>query len=342
MAEYYTQRAAAGFIITEGSHISVMARGWFEAPDVFSTGDAKAWKEVTDSVHEAGGKIFVQLWHPGRASHSSFRDGIPGYEGDMKLSVAPSALQRASKSGKQSYIANDVEGYIETPRALTLEEIKKLPEEYKNAAQVAKDGGFDGVEIHSANGYLLDEFLQSCSNIRTDEYGGSLENRFRLIAEIIEAVLTVWPSDRVGIRLSPNGSFNGMGSDDFRESFLYYAERIKGYNLGYLHIMIGLGFGFHEKGEPMTMKEFRDVYPGVLMANVGYTAESAEKEIADGDTDLVSFGRPYIVNPDLVERLTIGAKLEEKHDHNTYYSSYGNRPGAKGYTDFPTMEKAEA
>ena len=216
MAEYYTQRASSGFIITEGTHISVMARGWFEAPDIFSSGDAKAWKQVTDSVHEAGGKVFVQLWHPGRASHSSFRDGIPGYEGDMKLAVAPSALKRPSKSGKQSYIANDVEGDIETPRALTLEEVKKLPEEYKNAAQVAKDAGFDGVEIHSANGYLLDEFLQSCSNIRTDEYGGSPENRFRLIAEIIEAILTVWSSDKVGIRLSPNGSFNGMGSDDFR------------------------------------------------------------------------------------------------------------------------------
>ena len=259
----------------------------------------------------------------------------------MKLALAPSALKRPSKSGKQSYIANDVEGDIETPRALTLEEVKKLPEEYKNAAQVAKDAGFDGLEIHSANGYLLDQFLQSCSNIRTDEYGGSLENRFRLIAEVLEAILSVWSSDKVGIRLSPNGSFNGTGSDNFRESFLYYAERIKEYDLGYLHVLIGLSYGFHEKGEPMTMKELRDVYPGIMMANVGYDPESAEKEIADGYTDLVSFGRPYIVNPDLVERLTLGAKLEEKQDHTTYFSSYGHRLGPKGYTDYPTLEKTE-
>ena len=342
MAEYYTQRASAGLIITEGTHTSVMARGFFEAPDIFTAADAEAWKLTTDSVHKAGGIIFMQLWHCGRASHSSFRDGIPGYEGDMKLSVAPSAVKRESKTGKQQYIANDVEGDVETPRALSLEEIKKIPEEYKNAAQTAKDAGFDGIEIHSANGYLLDEFLQSCSNLRTDEYGGSLENRFRLISEVIEAVLTVWPADRVGIRLSPNGSYNGMGSDDFREAFLYYTKRIKEYNLGYLHIMIGVGFGFHEKGEPMTMKEFRDVYPGLMMANVEFNGESGEKQIASGDADMISFGRPFITNPDYVERLTIGAEINEKQDHTTYFSSYGNRLGPRGYTDFETIGKPKA
>lgn len=339
MAAYYAQRAGAGLIISEGTGTSFLGRGWFEAPEIFTQEHAAGWKVVTDSVHEAGGRIFCQLWHTGRTGHTSFRKGIPGFEGDRALSVAPSAIQRKSHSGKQMYTPAGEQVDIEVPRALSLEEIKELPLEYINAAQMAKDAGFDGVEIHSANGYLLDEFLQSCSNEREDEYGGSFENRFRLIGEVVEAVQTVFEPSCTAIRLSPNGSYNGMGSPDNREAFLYYVKRLADYNLGYLHIMIGLGFGFHGFGEPLIMKEIRDVYPGILMANVGYTAESAEKEISDGYTDLVSFGRPYIPNPDLVERFRQDAKLAEPKDPSTFYSSVNNKPGSYGYTDYLTMEE---
>lgn len=339
MAKYYSQRASAGLIITEGTHTSLVARGWFEAGEIYTDDHVEGWKITTNAVHAENGRIFCQLWHTGRASHSSFRKDLPEFPGDMALSVAPSPVIRTSHTGKQRYTAVKGEVDIETPRELTLDEIKALPEEYRNAAQKAKDAGFDGVEIHGANGYLLDEFLQSCSNFRKDEYGGSLENRFRIVDEVLTAVLTVFDSSRVGLRLSPNGVFNGMGSDDFREAFLYYAKRLSEYNLGYLHIMIGLGFGFHQKGEPMTMKEFRDVYPGVLMANVGYDAESAEKEISEGVTDLVSFGRPYIANPDLVERFASGADLAQPKGQDTWYSSADYRPGALGYTDYPTADE---
>lgn len=342
MAEYYSQRASAALVITEGTHTSLVARGWYEAGEIYTDDHVEGWKQVTDAVHDKGGRIFCQLWHTGRASHSSFRKDMKEFPGDLALSVAPSAIMRSSHSGKQKYTPEKGDVDIETPRALTIEEIKKIPEEFLNASQKAKEAGFDGVEIHCANGYLFDEFLQSCSNKRTDEYGGSFENRFRIVSEVLEAVLTVFDSSRVGLRISPNGVFNGMGSEDYRESFLYYAKRLTEYNLGYLHVMIGLGFGFHEKGEPMTMKEFRDVYPGIMMANVGYDAESAEKEIADGDTDLVSFGRPYLANPDLVERFQADAPLAEPKGQETWYSSAEYRPGPTGYTDYPTMEEASA
>lgn len=342
MAQYYSQRASAGLIITEGTHTSMIARGWFEAGEIYTDAHVKGWKLVTDAVHAKGGRVFCQLWHTGRTSHSSFRKGMEEYPGDLALSVAPSAVMRSSHSGKQKYTPQKGSVDIETPRALTLDEIKEIIEEFRNAAQRAKDAGFDGVEIHCANGYLFDEFLQSCANKRTDEYGGSFENRFRIVEQVLHAVFSVYDSSRVGLRLSPNGVYNGMGSEDFRESFLYYAKRLAEFNLGYLHIMIGLGFGFHKLGEPMVMKEFRQVYPGVLMANVGYDAESAEKEIADGYTDLVSFGRPYIANPDLVERFETGSALAEPKGQETWYSSADYRPESVGYTDYPTMEEASA
>ena len=342
MAEYYAQRASAGLIFTEGTHTSVVARGWYNAPDIFTSDDADAWKVVTDRVRGAGGRIFCQLWHTGRASHSSFRDGVDGYEGDMKLAIAPSAIKRASHSGKQGSTPRKGQVDIETPREMTLEEIEAIPGEYRNAAQVAKNAGFHGVEIHCANGYLMDEFLQSCSNKRTDKYGGSMENRFRIVENVIKAVLTVWEPHQVSIRLSPNGVFNGMGSDDYREAFLYYAKRISEFKLGFLHIMIGLGFGFHKKGEPMVLSEFRNVYPGAIIGNIDYNAKSAEKEIADGNADMIAFGRPYISNPDLVERFAAGAELNEEAPKEIYYSSVEKDWGAEGYTTFKAMgEQAE-
>lgn len=254
--------------------------------------------------------------------------------------VGPSAIKRDSHSGEQGYTNAPGMVEIETPRELSTEEVEQLPNEYRNAAAMAKEAGFDGVEVHGANGYLLDEFLQNVSNKRKDKYGGSFENQFRLLDEVLKAIFEVYESDCVGLRLSPNGAFNGMGSDDYRESFLYYAERLVTHDLAYLHIMIGLGFGFHGKGDPMTMADFRKVYPGLLMANVGYTPEMAEREIAEGSTDLVSIGRPMLSNPDYVERLSKGAGMNAPADREKYYSSYEHPFTSEGYSDYPALSES--
>jgi len=207
-------------------------------------------------------------------------------------------------------------------------------EDYRAAAARALAAGFDGIEIHAANGYLIDQFLQSRTNQRTDRYGGSPENRFRILDEILKAV---WPSGRVGIHLAPNGNFNDMGSPDYRETFLYVAGQLNRYQLAYLHVVDGLEFGFHGLGEPMTLAEFRVVFSGNLMGNCGYTREKADDAIRRGDADLISFGRPYISNPDLVERFASGWPLNPPADQGVWYS---NSLGAVGYTDFPRYESS--
>jgi len=321
MAEYYRQRSSAGLLITEATTISPQANGWNESPGMYTENMRNAWKEVTDAVHAEGTPIFLQLWHMGRASHSSFHDG--------DLPVAPSAIKLNGDSihtpvGKQAY---------EIPRALTAEEIALVVGDYRKAAQYAKEAGFDGVEIHGANGYLIDQFLQSRTNVRTDQYGGSIENRYRFLAEIVTAVCAVWPAQRVGVRLSPNGNFNDMGSPDFRDQFTYTATQLDAFNLGYLHVVDGLAFGFHELGNPMTLGDFRSVYHGTLMGNCGYDQASAESAIEAGHADLIAFGRPYISNPDLVERYRLNAELNEPADMKNWYSPMG----AKGYTDYPSL-----
>lgn len=264
----------------------------------------------------------MQLWHCGRASHSSFHDGKPA--------VAPSAILI---NGDYIHTPKGKEDY-ETPRALETDEIPGLIEDYRRAAERAKEAGFDGIEVHSANGYLLDEFLQSKTNHREDQYGGSIENRFRLLREILEAVTTVWPANRVAVRLAPNGVFNDMGSPNYREQFTYAAGQLDTFGLAYLHIMDGLGFGFHELGDPMTLSDFRKVFHGPIMGNCGYTHESAEEAIATGDADMIAFGRPYISNPDLVERFAAGAELNPEAPVEQWYTP----AGAEGYTDFPAMD----
>lgn len=337
--KYYEQRATAGLIISEGTHTSLMGRGWWQAPEVYTAAHAAAWRPVTAAVHAAGGRMFCQLWHTGRASHSNLRGGVDGPMGEKALPVAPSALKRASQSGQMKYTA-EKSATIETPRALTLDEVRALPAEYANAAQTAKDAGFDGVEVHCANGYLLDTFLQSSTNVRDDEYGGPPEARFRIVDEVLRAVIAVFDGDasKVGVRISPNGSYNGMGAEDNATAFVYYAERLAAYGLAYLHVMIGTGFGFHNFGKPLVMADIRKVFPGILMANVGYDAQSAEDEIKRGDTDLVSFGRPYIANPDLVERFRVGAEIVES-DPATWWTEVDNDLGEKGYTTYPPMSK---
>jgi N-ethylmaleimide reductase len=263
--------------------------------------------------------IFLQLWHMGRSSHSSFHNG--------KLPVAPSAIKLNEEfihtpTGKQPY---------EVPRALETSEIPRVVEDYRQAAERAKDAGFDGVEVHAANGYLIDEFLQSRTNHRTDQYGGSVENRYRILEEVVKIVSSVWPARRVGVRISPNGAFNDMGSYDFREQFTFVASQLDRCGLAYLRVIDGLGFGFHKLGEPMTVAEFRKVFHGPLIGNCGYTQQSAEKAIEDGVADLIAFGRPFIGNPDLVERFEHGWPLADLPPMSDWYSP----TGAKGYTDFP-------
>ena len=319
MAEYYAQRAAAGLIITEATVVSKQGIGWLNSPGIYAEEQAEAWKQTVDAVHARGTPIFLQLWHCGRASHSSFHN-------PRELPVAPSAIRLGENYihtplGKQPY---------ETPRALETDEISAIVEDYRRAAARAQAAGFDGVELHAANGYLIDQFLQSKTNQRTDRYGGSLENRYRFLDEIIRAVLTVWPSGRVGVHLAPNGTFNDMGSPDFRETFLYVATCLNRYGLAYLHVLDGLAFGFHELGPPMTSEEFRQEFAGPLMANCGYTQETAEASIQRGHADLISFGRPYISNPDLVERFTHGWPLNPPADMKVWYSF-----DEAGYSDFP-------
>jgi N-ethylmaleimide reductase len=318
MAEYYAQRSAAGLLITEATTISEQANGWDQSPGIYTDAMTDGWKFTTAAVHETGGVIFLQLWHTGRASHSRFHGGSPA--------VAPSAIKinepyTHTPDGKQPH---------EVPRALETSEIPQIVEDYRRATERAKQAGFDGVEIHAANGYLIDNFLQSKTNHRTDEYGGSIENRSRFLEQVVEATTSVWPQ-RVGVHLAPNGSFNDMGSPDFREQFTYAAAQLDRFGLAYLHLVDGLAFGFHKLGEPMTLADFRSVFHGPLIGNCGYTKETAEQAIASGDTDLISFGRPYISNPDLVERFKHDWPLAETAPMADWYSP----TGAKGYTDFP-------
>ncbi len=319
MAKYYAQRASAGLQITEATVISRQGIGWLNSPGIYTDEQGRAWKQVVHAVKERGSSIFLQLWHCGRASHSGFHE-------DGELPVSASAIKHGgdyihTPLGKQPY---------ETPRALETDEIPGIVHDYREAARRAKEAGFDGIELHSANGYLIDQFLQSKSNHRTDRYGGSLENRYRFLGEIVESVSEIWPRDRVGVHLSPNGNFNDMGSPDFRETFRYVATRLNEEGIGYLHIVDGLAFGFHELGEPMTLPEFREVFKGTLIGNCGYTRESAEEAIRKGDADLISFGRPFISNPDLVERFANEWPLNPPAEVKVWYSF-----DAEGYTDFP-------
>lgn len=322
MGEYYVQRSSAGLLITEATTISEEANGWNQSPGIYTDQMTEAWKQVVDAVHLKGGVIFLQLWHMGRSSHSSFHNG--------KLAVAPSAIKINEEyihtpTGKQPH---------EVPRALETAEIPRVVEDYRLAAERAKEAGFDGVEIHGANGYLIDEFLQSKTNHRTDDYGGSVEKRYRFLKEVVEAVTSVIPANRVGVRISPNGVYNDMGSPDYREQFTYVASQLDTYGLSYLHVMDGLGFGFHNLGEPMTLADFRTVFHSALIGNCGYTQEAAEAMVEKGDADLIAFGRPFISNPDLVERFKNNWPLAPIAEMSDWYSPIG----AKGYTDFPSHQ----
>ncbi len=317
MAEHYHQRSSAGLLITEATSISTEGIGWIDSPGIYSDEMVEGWRIVTDKIKQTGTPIFLQLWHCGRASHSDFHNG--------ELPVSSSAVKLNgdfihTPLGKKPY---------ETPRALTVDEIHATINDYRQAALNAKAAGFSGIELHGANGYLINQFLDSKTNLRSDQYGGSLENKFRFLKEALDAVIETWPAEQVGVHISPNGIFNDMGSEDFRETYLYVVGELNKFNLGYLHIVDGLAFGFHEKGEPMTLAEFRSIYQGIIIGNCGYTKEAAEERIAEGNADLVSFGRPYITNPDLPERFKNNWPLNPFEDMSLWYT-----PGEEGYTDY--------
>lgn len=321
MVEYYRQRSSAGLVITEATVVSAQGNGWVNSPGIYTDEMAEGWKNVVNAVHEQDSQIVLQLWHCGRASHSDFHDG--------ELPVSASAVKLEgdeihTPKGKKTY---------EVPRPLTLDEIKTTVADYKKAAERAKAAGFDGVEVHGANGYLINQFLDSRSNQRDDEYGGSVENRFRFFKEVLEAVLEVFPAEAVGVRISPNGIFNDMGADDYQDTFTYAVKQFAKLDLGYVHIMDGLAFGFHDRGEPMTLSDFRGLYKGLIMGNCGHTAEEGAAKIEAKQADLIAYGRPFITNPDFPERVKNGWPLAAFDDPTHWYGG-----GAEGYTDFPAYE----
>jgi N-ethylmaleimide reductase len=331
MAEYYTQRASAGLLITEATAISQQGQGYADVPGLYGTEQLDGWKHITEAVHEAGGKIVVQLWHVGRVSHIELQPG-------GGPPVAPSAITAKTKT---VLIKNGVPTFVDTsePRALGSEELPGIVHTYQAAARNAVEtAGFDGVEIHAANGYLLDQFLKSGSNQRTDDYGGSIKNRARLLLEVVRAVTGAVGGGRTGIRLSPVTPANDAYDADPQPLFEYVVRQLAKLNLAYLHIIEGATGGPRELPDrPFDYAAFKAAYraaggKGAWMVNNGYDKALAEQAVANG-ADLVAFGKPYIANPDLVRRLREDAPLN-KPDPATFYGG-----GAKGYTDYPALSK---
>ena len=326
---YYQQRASAGLIVSEASQISEQGQGYPATPGIYSSEQIEGWSKVTKAVHSQGGLIFLQLWHVGRISHRSHQPG-------GQLPVAPSAI----KPSGGTYSASFKEVAFETPRALELREIPLLLADYRQAAANAKAAGFDGVEVHSANGYLLDQFLQDGSNKREDIYGGSIENRARLLLEVLDNVSQVWDSSRVGVRLSPYGSFNDMNDSDPIKLFSYVISKLNEKNLAYLHLIEPRsskagGQDGNIADAPDVAKIFRKLYQGVLISAGGHSIETAKESVSTGLSDAVAFGRLYISNPDMVARIAGGANLN-KYDRSTFYGG-----GEKGYTDYPFLSIKE-
>ncbi|BEO06774.1 alkene reductase [Serratia nematodiphila] len=315
IAEYYRQRASAGLIITESSQVSAQAKGYPRTPGIFTDAQIAGWKLVTDAVHAEGGLIFLQIWHTGRLSHRAVQpSGV--------LPIAPSAIKAEGEIFTPEGLKT-----LETPRALDILEIPGIVADFRKAAENARLAGFDGVEIHAANGYLIDQFLRDGTNTRTDAYGGSVENRARFLKEVVEAVIPVFGADRTGIRLSPIFDGFSMSDSNPRETFGYAAELLSQYGLAYLHV---LQYGAGE----FDFVELKRRFGGIYIANGGYDAERAAQAIRSGDADLVSFGTAFLANPDLVERFKQGAPLNEA-DKATFYQGEG-----RGYIDYPLLEQS--
>lgn len=327
MGEYYEQRASAGFLLTEATAISEEGGGWLNAPHIHQPEHVAGWKTVVDRVHARDGVIYCQLWHMGRQSHSSFHP-------TTKRIVSASNIKLTT--GENTKNIRGEKAVPEVPHALSVEEIQALIKDYVNAAICSKEAGFDGVQLHSANGYLIDQFFQGISNIRTDRYGGSIENRCRLVFEIIDAIVAsgAYPIERIGLKLSPNGIYGDMGHDDNFEVFTYLAKSLSKYDLAFVELMDGLGFGFHDKCKIFTCMDFKKHFSGCVIANIGLTKDMAEGMVRSGAADMASFGRLYITNPDLVQRFANNWPVEKEGE----YPDWWGPTGAKGYTDFPPFE----
>lgn len=316
MAEYYSQRASAGLIVTECTMIAPNTSAFYAEPGIYNQEQIAAWKKVTDAVHAKGGKIVMQIWHAGRAVHPLLNE--------VNETVAPSAIaingEIHTPAGKQPHV---------TPRELSVDEIADIVKTFAQAARNAVEAGFDGVEVHGANGYLLDAFLRDGANKRTDVYGGSVENRARFLLEVIAAVSEAIGSERVGVRISPLNSYNDMVDSDPVGLVTWLAAKLNEMKLAYLHVMRA-DFFQAQQGDVLT--PVRELFKGVIIGNMGYSAEEADKVIADGKLDAVAFGTGFLANPDLPARFKAGADLNAPNPA-TFYS-----PGAAGYTDYPVME----
>jgi N-ethylmaleimide reductase len=319
-ADYYAQRADAGLIITEATNISAQARGYPRTPGIWSTAQVSAWREVVKAVHHRGGKIFLQLWHTGRMSHPDMLQGA--------LPVAPSAL----KPEGQIRVHEGMKDFV-TPRALETEEIQAIVEDYRRAAENAMRAGFDGVEVHSANNYLLEQFIRDSTNLRTDRYGGTLENRLRFPLDVVKAVIDVWGADRVGIRISPVTTAPGNTPLDSNTTATFgaYVDALSQLGLLYIHDIEGVTQSSREAADGTDFAQLRQRFNGIYIANNQYTLALAETALAAGDADLFSIGRPFIANPDLIERLREGAPLAEAPKEYWYGGD------ANGYSNWPTM-----
>lgn len=315
---YYEQRATAGLIITEATPISPMAHGYPALPGVYTDAQVAGWKKVTDAVHAKGGKIVIQLWHVGRISHPSL---LP----NQATPVAPSALKPAG----QAFTYQGLQDYV-TPRALDASELPAIVQDYVHATRCAIAAGFDGVEVHAANGYLLDQFLRDGTNQRQDQYGGSLENRTRFLLEVVQAVVNTIGADKVGVRLSPVNPFNDMQDSQPQQTFNYVAQALNAFNLAYLHAVEG---GIHGGGEsePFDFVAFRQLFNSGYIANLSYDKARGDAAIASGHADAVAYGVPFIANPDLVARFANNAPLNAA-DSATFYGGTEH-----GYTDYPFL-----
>ncbi|MFZ2283909.1 MAG: alkene reductase [Lutibacter sp.] len=321
-ATYYEQRASAGLIITEGAQVSEMAVGYVNTPGIYTKAQVDGWKKVTERVHAKGGKIFIQLWHVGRVSHPDFHQG--------ELPLAPSAINPNSKSFTPQGFKDTVR-----PKAMTIEDIKTTINDYRQAAKNAVEAGFDGVEIHSSNGYLFHQFFNNCSNQRTDNYGGNIENRARFFFEVLDAVKNEIPEQKIGVRFNPSmHNLQGISVDEETiPTFEYIIKKLNDYQLAYVH----LSEPFTDVSEvPFAVtkiaKHFRPLYHGTLMINGGFTQETGNEVIERGEADLVAFGKPFISNPDLAVRFENNLALTE-WDQNTFYT-----PGKKGYLDYEPVK----
>jgi N-ethylmaleimide reductase len=318
-ATYYAQRASAGLIVSEATQVSPQGVGYPGTPGIHSTGQVAGWKLVTEAVSAAGGRIFLQLWHVGRISH-------PSLQPDGALPVAPSAIAPAG----QAMTREGLKPFV-TPRALETAEIAGIVEDYRQGARNAKAAGFDGVELHGANGYLIDQFLRDGANRRTDRYGGSAENRARLLSEVTEAIVGEWGAERVGVRLSPTNPFNDMADSNPAATFAAAVGALNRFGLAYLHIVEPIAGDPVAAGEMPDLRFFRTIWRGALMGNKGYDLPRANAAIHDGTADLVSFASLFLANPDLPERFRRGGPFNPP-DRKTFYGGT-----AAGYTDYPPL-----